>query len=214
MAHPELSFLDALIVQVDHGLRTLSRIYEAEGRPSPAADAQDTLVEPVERVRAGRMMRVNHAGEVMAQALYYGQAFATRDPELREHLEKAAREEADHLVWCQARLDELHATPSRLNPLWYTAGWTMGALAALRGQGPNMGLVVEVEKQVEAHLDEHLQDLPADDMKSRAILEQMQADEIAHGEQAQIRGATPLPLPVRLAMGALSKLMTRGSLWV
>lgn len=208
------SLLDEVIAQFDHGLRTLSRRYEGTGQPSPASAMDDTLIEPAERAQAGRMMRVNHAGEVMAQALYHGQAFMTRDPALRTHLEQAAREEADHLIWCQERLRELQTNTSLLNPLWYGAGWTMGMLAAKRGKGVNLGLVVEVENQVDAHLERHLQEVPLDDAKTRSVLEKMRDDEQAHAQNARDLGATPLPLPVRMGMKVLSRLMTRGSLWI
>lgn len=208
------SLLDRLVGQFDHALRTLNGVQQGTGKPSPATTLEDSLVEPSERVRAGRLMRVDHAGEVMAQALYQGQAFMSRETPLRTHLEQAAREEADHLSWCEERLREFRMRPSLLNPLWYIGGWVMGASAARLGRGTNLGLVVEVERQVEAHIEDHLQQLPADDIRSRAILNTMQEEEIQHGQNAMSLGGRELPLPARLGMRLLSRLMTRGSLWI
>lgn len=206
------SLLDRLIGQFDHALRTLKGVQQGTGKPSPASALADLLVEPNERARAGRLMRVDHAGEVMAQALYQGQAFMSRETPLRAHLELAAREEADHLNWCEERLREFRMRPSLLNPLWYAGGWLMGASAARLGRSANLGLVAEVEKQVESHIDDHLQQLPVDDLRSRAILSAMQEDEIQHGQNAMSLGGSKLPLPARLGMRMLSRLMTRGSL--
>lgn len=206
--------IDALIHEFDHALRTLTGQYPPPSRPSPAAAMADDLVEPDTRLRVGRMMRVNLAGEVMAQALYHGQACMSRDADLRTHLQQSAQEEADHLHWCQQRLDELRLSPSLLNPLWYASGWLMGAGAASIGKSTNLGLVSAVEAQVESHLQQHLDQLPSDDHKTRAILEQMRDDESRHGQTAQALGASTLAPPLQWAMQSLSKLMTRGSLWI
>ena len=209
-----MDFLDHAILSVDNALRTLSGQSRGSGRPNPAAEQPDSLLRPWERRRAGRMMRVNHAGEVMAQALYTGQEAGSKDAELRAALRRARSEEEDHLRWCEERLQELHSRPSLLGPFWYATAWGMGFAAARRGRGSNLGLVVAVENLVEEHLKEHLQDLPLEDERSRRILEQMESDEVGHAEKAKELGAEPLPLPLRLAMQGLSKVMTRGALWI
>lgn len=152
-------------------------------------------------------MRINHAGEVCAQALYCGQAAVARDEVTRTDLLRAAQEETDHLAWCQARLDELDARPSALNPLWYAGSFAIGCLAGLRGDGWNLGFVVETERQVEAHLEEHLDTLPPTDARSRAILQAMKADEARHAEHAHDLGARALPPPIPSLMAATSRVM-------
>jgi ubiquinone biosynthesis monooxygenase Coq7 len=152
-------------------------------------------------------MRINHVGEVCAQALYVGQAAVARDPATREHLLEAAQEETDHLAWCADRLRELDSRPSLFNPLWYAGSYAIGTLAGLRGDGWNLGFVVETERQVEAHLDEHLQTLPEADLRSRAILTTMKADEARHADNAEQAGARILPQPIPTIMAAASKLM-------
>ena len=207
-------FSDQVIANIDNALRTLTGQQVGSDRPYPARDIPDTLLRPWERQRAGRMMRVNHAGEIMAQALYTGQATGTDDPELQVQLQRARTEEEDHLRWCEARLRELDSRPSLLAPLWYGAGWSMGFLAARRGRASNLGLVVAVENQVEEHLNSHLDELPADDDRSRAIVAQMRDDEVGHAAKAEEMGAEKLPTPIRLAMGVFSKVLTRGALWI
>lgn len=174
---------------------------------NPSADIVEGELSQTERTHAGGLMRVNHVGEVCAQALYLGQAAVARDPATREQLLAAAAEETDHLAWCGERLCELDARPSLLNPLWYAGSYAIGALAGLRGDGWNLGFVVETERQVEAHLDEHLQTLPADDARSRAIVQVMKADEARHAERAEAAGARTLPAPVAQLMRAASALM-------
>ena len=159
-------------------------------------------------------MRVNHAGEIAAQALYHGQALAARSVATREMLLAAAREESDHLAWCETRLKELDSRPSLLNPLWYAGSFAIGALAALMGDRTSLGFVVETERQVEGHLDEHLARLPSDDARSRAILETMRADEIAHGANARAAGAAELPPPVRKLMRGTARVMTSTAYWI
>lgn len=154
------------------------------------------------------LMRVNHVGEVCAQALYTAQALSAREPGLREHFRHAAREETDHLAWTRERLDEIGGRPSLLNPLWYTGAFGLGLIAARFGDRVSLGFVVETERQVEAHLDTHLERLPAGDHASRAIVSQMKADEAAHAAQALQAGATPLPAPARLLMKAAARVMT------
>ncbi|MGC9238956.1 MAG: 2-polyprenyl-3-methyl-6-methoxy-1,4-benzoquinone monooxygenase [Acidithiobacillus sp.] len=205
---------DRIISNVDNALRTLAGQSPGSGRVNPAKDTRDALLRPWQRRRAGRLMRVNHTGEVMAQALYTGQAAGSGDPQLRSALLRARREEEDHLRWCEDRLRELRSRPSLLGPLWYGVGWGMGFAAARRGRGSNLGLVVAVEHLVEKHLDEHLAVLPPEDERSRHILEQMRQDEIAHAHQAETLGAQALPAWSESALKALSKIMTRGALWV
>ena len=158
-------------------------------------------------------MRVNHTGEVAAQALYHGQAFVARSAETRDLLLKAAREETDHLAWCETRLTELQSRTSYLNPLWYAGSFALGALAAAFGDRMSLGFVAETERQVEGHLDEHLARLPPKDSRSRAILEQMRTDEISHGAAARMAGGTQLPAPVRALMKHTSRVMTHTAYW-
>jgi ubiquinone biosynthesis monooxygenase Coq7 len=200
--------LDRLLIAADNALRTLSAANHA-GRPSPAvALASDTTLAERDRRHAGGLMRVNHVGEVCAQALYQAQALSTRDPQLRRHFESAAREETDHLAWTQQRLDELGASPSVLNPLWYAGAFGIGLLAGRIGDAVSLGFVVETERQVEQHLEGHLDALPAADQRSRAIVLQMKDDEARHALAALDAGAATLPAPVRWAMQAAAKVMT------
>ncbi len=165
-------------------------------------------LELSERDLSGSLMRVNHVGEVCAQALYTAQSLATRDPELRRRFQDAAREETDHLAWTQQRLTELGAHASWLNPLWFAGSFAMGLVAGRAGDAASLGFVVETERQVEQHLDGHLRRLPAADTESRAILLQMKADEARHGAEAQAAGATPVPIAIRWGMRAVSRVMT------
>lgn len=165
-------------------------------RPSPAGRLKDTVEDPAQTAAVAGMMRINHAGEVCAQALYFGHAAAARTEKVRADMLQAADEEADHLAWCAQRLDELGARPSLLNPLWYAGAYTLGVVSARFGDPIALGFVAETERQVESHLTDHLQRLPADDARSRAIVEQMRSDEIAHGQAALRAGGRPLPWPV------------------
>lgn len=192
--------LDQLLTEADRALRTVFAPAEVPDRPSPATPhPRDPLSDP-ERTHVAGLMRINHAGEVCAQALYFGQAAVARDPSLRAHLLQAAREEGDHLAWCEARLHELHSQPSLLNPLWYAGAFAIGAGAGLIGDRLSLGFVVETERQVESHLGEHLERLPDSDQRTRAVLEQMKADEIEHGQHARDRGAMALPQPLPTLM--------------
>ncbi|EQD38253.1 ubiquinone biosynthesis, partial [mine drainage metagenome] len=175
---------------------------------SGGPDAAKSELTAGERRQAASLMRVNHAGEIAAQALYHGQALVARDDATREMLLKAAREETDHLAWCAARLTELTSRPSVLDPLWYAGSFAIGALAGLLGDRVSLGFVVETERQVEGHLDGHLGALPPHDHRSRAIVEQMRADEIMHGAHAKAAGGIDLPSPVRALMGATARVMT------
>jgi len=197
----------------DRLLAGLERAMEAvAGEPEPTCASPGhahplPVLDDAARRHAAGLMRVNHTGEVCAQALYVGQATLARTPENREHLLHAAAEETDHLAWCAERLKELDSRPSLLNPLWYAGSYAIGIVAAVVGDPVSLGFVVETERQVEAHLAEHLESLPADDDRSRAILAQMQTDEVRHAENAQARGGVDLPMPVPQLMGLMSKVM-------
>ena len=208
-----LSLADRWIVEFDRALRTLSGVSHPS-RPSPAQGEDLTGLVPEERSKSGALMRVDHSGEVCAQALYSGQALTARDPVKREALLHAAREEGDHLAWTRDRLRELGTHQSFLNPIWYAGSFTLGAVAGLAGDRWSLGFVVETERQVEAHLDQHLGALPANDGRSRVILDQMRLDEIRHAQQAIARGAAKLPKPIATAMRVTSKVMTGTAYWV
>jgi ubiquinone biosynthesis monooxygenase Coq7 len=201
-----------LLAEVGRALQVLEGSAQA-GRPNPAgpqplnAADQETLSASEQRHAAG-LMRVNHVGEVCAQALYRGQAMFCEDPKIRQVLYHAAAEEVDHLAWCRDRLQELNSRPSLLNPLWYVGSFSLGALASRAGIPRNLGFMAETERQVEQHLDGHLQQLPAQDTRSRKIVEQMRDDEIQHRTTAETNGAASLPAPVKLAMRLMSKVMT------
>ncbi len=207
-AADRLSPLDRLLVSVDHGMRTVFAQARA-GRPSPARDCEPRALSPEETRLAGALMRVNHVGEVCAQALYQSQALFSRDPALREHFKAAAQEEVDHLAWTQQRLDELGSRRSHLNPLWYGGAFAIGSLAGLIGDRVSLGFVVETERQVEQHLASHLEDLPEADHASRAIVAQMKLEEARHADEAQAAGALPLPAPVQQLMRLAARVMTR-----
>lgn len=184
---------------------------EASASAMPLATR--TLSE-ADRQKSAAMMRVNHSGEVAAQALYHGQALISRSAATRDLLLNAAHEEADHLAWCETRLKELHSRPSLLIPLWYCGSFAIGALAAAAGDRISLGFVVETERQVEGHIDEHLARLPADDTRSRAILNVMRTDEIGHGATAKAAGASELPSPVRGLMRQVARVMTSAAYWI
>ena len=201
-----LTLADRLLADAQNALGTVFGAPSAE-RGNPAGDRADVVLEEEERRHAAGLMRINHVGEICAQALYVGQAAVARDPATRAGLLAAAQEETDHLAWCAQRLDELDSRPSLLNPLWYGGSYAIGLLAGLRGDGWNLGFVVETERQVEAHIDEHLESLPTADLRSRAILEVMKEDEARHADHAQAQGARILPQPVPTLMAMASNLM-------
>jgi len=207
MSPVRLSSLDRLLAVADHGLRALTTTPRAS-RPRPVATPPGERLDEAQRREAGALMRVNHVGEVCAQALYSAQALATSDPRLRRQLAHAADEENDHLAWTAERLRELGARPSLLNPLWYAGAFGIGLVAARAGDARSLGFLVETERQVERHLDGHLDKLPAGDLESRAIVAQMKDDEAAHAVAAEQAGATRLPAPIRWAMRAAAKVMT------
>ena len=199
--------MDRFIGAADSALRTLFSKPRAT-RPCPVVPADETRLAGPESHSAAALMRVNHVGEVCAQALYTAQALATRDPVLRKHFERAAAEETDHLAWTAARLAELGDRPSLLNPLWYAGAFGLGLLAGRMGDRLSLGFVAETERQVEAHLQSHLDRLPANDHASRAIVAQMKEDEAAHAAQALQAGAVELPAPAKALMRAAAKVMT------
>ena len=201
-----LGAVDRLLIEAQRALETVFG-NPAASRPNPAGDTPDVELDPAERRHAAGLMRINHVGEVCAQGLYFGQAAVAREPETKAHLLEAAQEETDHLAWCADRLRELDSRPSLFNPLWYGGSYALGVLAGLRGDGWNLGFVVETERQVEAHLDEHLQTLPEADRRSREILREMKADEARHADNAELAGARVLPQPVPSLMAAASRLM-------
>lgn len=219
--------LDSLIAAADRALRAVfapahaSRPVPEPPPPSTGASATHTplhqtpavQLNEAERREAAGLMRINHAGEMAAQALYHGQALFARNTGTRDWLLQAAREEADHLAWCETRLKELDSRPSLLNPFWYAGSFAIGALAAGLGDRRSLGFVVETERQVEGHLNEHLSRLPPGDVRSRAILNVMRTDEIAHGNAAKAAGAAELPAPVRALMRQVARVMTTTAYW-
>ena len=205
--------LDRLIIPLDRALRTLFAPAPAV-RPTPGGELDQPELGDVERVRSAQMMRINHTGEVCAQALYEGQMLVARDPAVRAMLERAAREETEHLAWTEGRLQELGSRKSLLNPLFYAGSYVLGAGAGLLGDRWSLGFLVATERQVEQHLDGHLDRMAENDGKSRAIVEQMRDDEVGHASSAQQLGGIDLPLPVRLGMRVAAKVMTTTTRWV
>jgi len=206
---PAFGLLDTLLIAADEALRTLAGAAVA-ARPSPAANLPDAP-QPGD---AGALMRVNHTGEVCAQALYSGQAIFARDERVREALRTAAAEERDHLAWCRKRMGELDARPSVLDPLWYAGSFAMGMLSGAAGDRWSLGFLAETEAQVERHLEGHLDRLAPGDQRTRAVLVQMREDENRHGAAGRALGGAELPYVVKLAMRAASKVMTRTAYWV
>jgi ubiquinone biosynthesis monooxygenase Coq7 len=205
--------LDKLITEFDKGLRTLFA-QAPTLRPLPGRDLPDAELAAEEKHHAASLMRINHCGEICAQAMYQGQALTARNKSVKAALEQAAWEETEHLNWTQTRIKELGGRTSLLNPLWYGGSLALGALAGALGDKWNLGFLAETERQVEHHLSEHLAKLPAQDEKSRAILEQMRTDEIAHAQTALDHGGAPLPLPVKAAMKLSSQIMTKTVYWI
>jgi ubiquinone biosynthesis monooxygenase Coq7 len=203
-----LSLADRLIRELDRGLRTVAAANVA-ARPNPAGNAPESITEAAARRHAAGLMRVNHAGEIAAQALYHGQALTARDPAIRRSLLDAARDETDHLAWCEARVRELDSHTSLLSPLWYAGAFAIGAVTGLAGDRTSLGFVAETEKQVVEHLESHLHELPPDDERSRRIVEQMQTDEGRHGADARQAGGRDLPRPIRELMRRTARIMTR-----
>jgi 3-demethoxyubiquinol 3-hydroxylase len=204
--------LDTLLIAADNALRTLAGRTVAS-RPTPGSRG-DRQLDAQERRHSAGLMRVNHAGEICAQALYAGQSLVARDAKVREALEHAGAEERDHLAWCRDRLAALDSRPSALDPLWYAGSFALGVASGIAGDRWSLGFLVETERQVEKHLDGHLEQMPADDHASRAVVVQMREDEIRHGRSGESLGAQPLPFAVRMAMRLASKVMTRSAYWV
>jgi len=209
----DLTPLDLLITSISQALRTLAAGSTA-ARPNPGEALPTGTLDAAERRHSAGLMRVNHSGEIAAQALYRGQSLTARDPAVRTQLLEAAREEQDHLAWCESRLDELDAQPSRLNPLWYAGSFAIGLAAGALNDRVSLGFVAETERQVEGHLAEHLARLPAGDERSRRVLEKMKSDEVRHGEMAVAAGGAPLPELVRYAMKMAARVMTRTAYWL
>lgn len=208
-----MSLLDPFILQFDRALRTVF-VPAPTVRPLPGEALPEVEMSASEKRHAAALMRVNHVGEVCAQALYAGQAFTAQDPVVQRALEQAAWEETEHLNWTERRINELGGRKSLLNPLWYAGAWTIGAVAGKLGDPVSLGFLAETERQVEAHLLGHLERLPQNDDRSRAIVDQMKADEIAHAETAVRLGAAELPVPAKSAMKLAAKVMTGAAYWV
>lgn len=201
------SIYDGLLSQIDQALRVVFAPPPGATAPSPAGDIEDIEFDEASRRHAAGLMRINHTGEICAQALYAGQALTARTSKVRAEMAEAAREEADHLAWCAERLEELGSQPSLLNPFWYAGSFSIGAAAGLAGDPWSLGFVEATERQVEAHLNDHLDTLPAGDERSRAIVRQMKEDEARHAEMAVAHGARPLPAPVQGLMAVAAGIM-------
>ena len=204
-----MSPIDRLIIEFDTALRSVVGGANAQ-RPTPGSEhSSNSVLDTQERKHAAGLMRVNHVGEVCAQALYQSQKLVARNPEIQEMLSHSGQEEMDHLAWCETRLQELGSHTSYLNPFWYAGSFAIGLVAGLAGDKWSLGFVAETEKQVENHLESHLEKLPQEDFRSRAIVEQMRVDEIEHGQAAVQAGGAVLPEPIQKVMQAMSKVMTK-----
>lgn len=204
----QLTPLDHLLASVSNALRTVTATAARPARSNPAEGVEDTDLDARQKAHAAGLMRVNHAGEVAAQALYRGHATVARDKSIEEQMQRAADEEFDHLAWCEQRIKELGEEPSRLSPLWYAGAYAIGAASGALGDKWSLGFIAETERQVCAHLETHLERLPEEDAKSRAIVKQMRDEEAEHGENAVAAGAAKLPRPVVRLMQATAKIMT------
>lgn len=212
---PNYSTLDKFIMQIDTVVQTLlPPRHRPTRRSTPGADLPESTLDSKDKKHIAGLMRVNHSGEVSAQALYQGQAFTAQLPLVREKMNEAALEEVDHLGWCESRLNELNATTSFLNPIWYTLSFTIGATAGLIGDKWSLGFVAETERQVTAHLESHLKQIPSKDQKTRAILSQMAIDETQHATHAIDAGGAELPFFIKVLMQYMSKVMTHSSYYL
>jgi ubiquinone biosynthesis monooxygenase Coq7 len=209
MQDRQLTPLDRLLAGANNALRTIAAPAGRPTRQNPAADIAETDLSDQQKTHAAGLMRVNHAGEVAAQALYQGHAMVARDPQNQQQMQRAANEEFDHLAWCEQRLSELHSRPSLLSPVWYGGAFAIGAASGILGDRWSLGFIAETEKQVCAHLDSHLDQLPDEDDKSRAIVRQMRDEEEEHGENAIAAGAADLPAPLQRLMRLTAKVMTK-----
>jgi 3-demethoxyubiquinol 3-hydroxylase len=205
--------LDKLITTFDKGLRTLCAT-SISARPRPDAALADAPLDASNKQHAARLMRINHVGEVCAQALYSGQALTSRSPQIVSALKQAADEETDHLAWCESRIHELGGRKSLLNPIWYVGSFTLGAIAGAVGDKWNLGFLEETEQQVSEHLQNHLSQLDESDIKTRTIINQMRVDEIAHANTANQLGASELPAPIKAGMKFASKIMTKTAYYI
>ena len=205
------NIVDTFVIECDKAIRTVLDRPKSTNRPIPSHEIEQPILSATERQQAIRLMRVNHAGEVSAQALYQGQALTAKSPSVRQAMAESALEENDHLVWCEQRVTELGGHTSLLNPFWYVGSYALGALAGKIGDKWSLGFVAETEAQVVKHLDKHLDKLSQNDSKSRAILEQMKIDEAHHGTVAMEAGGIALPAPIKFTMSLISKVMTVSS---
>lgn len=214
MHNRKLTPLDKLLASANNALRTVAAPTGRPARSNPAEDIEDADLDAKQKAHAARLMRVNHAGEVAAQALYQGHASVARNQTIEDQMQRAADEEFDHLAWCEQRIRELGYAPSRLGPVWYAGAFVVGAASGLLGDKWSLGFIAETEKQVCAHLESHLDDLPQDDARSRAIVAKMRDEEAAHGENAIDAGAAQLPRPIVRMMRMTAKIMTKTAYWV
>ncbi len=213
MLERSLSPIDKLLVSANNALRTVATPAGKTARENPAANVAENDLTNAQTAHSAGLMRVNHAGEVAAQALYQGHAAVARDREIEEQMQQAANEEFDHLAWCEQRLQELGSNPSRLGPLWYAGAYAIGAASGAIGDKWSLGFIAETEKQVCAHLESHLEQLPKNDVKSRTIVAQMRDEEAEHGAKASEAGAADLPPPVTAFMRITAKIMTKTAYW-
>lgn len=214
MEKRQLTPLDRLLASATNALRTVAAPAGRPARENPAKHIIDAELEARERAHAAGLMRINHAGEVAAQALYQGHAAVARDENIEKQMQRAADEEFDHLAWCEDRIHELGEGVSKLSPVWYAGAFAIGASSGILGDKWSLGFIAETERQVCAHLDSHLDSLPAEDAKSRAIVEQMRDEEETHGDNAVDAGAAELPAPVRRLMQITAKVMTKTAYWI
>ena len=214
MTNRELSPIDRLLAGADNALRTVAAPAGRPARDNPATSIEESDLSAAEKSHAAGLMRVNHAGEVAAQALYKGHATVARDERIEQEMRQAAAEEFDHLAWCEQRIHELGEAPSRLSPIWYAGAYAIGAASGMLGDKWSLGFIAETERQVCAHLDSHLAGLPSEDARSRAIVERMRDEEAEHGENAIEAGAADLPGPIKSLMRITAKVMTKTAYWV
>jgi ubiquinone biosynthesis monooxygenase Coq7 len=214
MQQRSLTPLDRLLAGVNNALRTVATPAGRPARNNPAGDITEAELTDKEKAHAAGLMRINHSGEVAAQALYQGHAAVARDRSIEAQMQKAADEEFDHLAWCEERLAELGESPSRLSPLWYAGAFAIGAASGILGDRWSLGFIAETESQVCDHLESHFEMLPGDDQRSRAILEKMHEEEAEHGENAIDAGAAELPDPIKGLMKLTAKIMTRSAYWL
>lgn len=214
MTNRELSPIDRLLAGADNALRTVAAPAGRPARDNPATSIEESDLSAAEKSHAAGLMRVNHAGEVAAQALYKGHATVARDERIEQEMQHAAAEEFDHLAWCEQRIHELGEAPSRLSPIWYAGAYAIGAASGMLGDKWSLGFIAETERQVCAHLDSHLDGLPVEDARSRAIVEKMRDEEAKHGENAVEAGAADLPGPIKALMRITAKVMTKTAYWV